>query len=164
MSITQENEALYWQHIEDDDLEGAKQYLPNPADLLRRSVDKYLNDAIESGEVEWSRIVMAERLGKFVGWTTVETNSGVEIIKTSDGVLVIRAIYEERKHGSEPGNYQNLEVLVELPPSGEPVVREDRRKVVNHEHTGEGGNRTLSKQGSQRVMGELTKLIWQTFE
>jgi hypothetical protein len=163
MSTTQTNEALYWQHIEDDDLEGAKQYLPTPAGQLRESADKYLNDAVESGEVILSRIFMMHHLGKFVGYTTVETHSGVTILKNSDGVFDISASYEERLLESEPGDYQDLKVQVELPKSGEPVVREDRRRIVGHERTGEGGNRTLSRSGSERVMGELTKLIWQVF-
>ena len=160
----QENEALYWQHVEDGDFAGAKQFLPTSADLLRQSADQYLEDDIESGKVDVSRIFKVERLGKFVGYTSTETLSGVKIIRTSSGDFTIRAAYEERKPDSKPGDYQDLEVQVDLPANDDPVVREDRRKVVNHEYTGEGGNRTLSKSDREHKMGEITKLIWLTFE
>lgn len=161
---TNMNELLFGHHIDNLDYNGASQYIPTPAEQLRNSADKYLDDAVKSGEVNQSRILKSERLGKFVGYTTVETISGVKIMKTSQGDFTVTAEYEERYPETNPGDYQDLEVEIELPLDGRPIVREDRRKVVDHELTGDGGSRTLSKAGSDRAVGEVTKLIWQTFE
>lgn len=164
MTATNKDELLFWHHIENEDFDGASQHAESPAVQLRRSANKYLDDAVASGEVTRSSVFIDERLGKFVGYTTVETVSGVKIMKTSDGSLSVTTDYEERKPGSNPGDYQDLEVEIELPMEGEATVREDRAKVVDHERTGDGGSRTLRKAGRERVMGEVTKLIWQTFE
>lgn len=161
---TNMNELLFGHHIDNLDYEGASQHAPSAAEQLRQSADKYLDDAVTTGEVTKSRIFMSKQLGKFVGYTTVETISGVKIIKTSQGDFTVSAEYEERGHVSDPSSYQDLDVKIELPANGEPTVHEDRRKVVDFEDTGESGSRTLSRSDSNRAMGEVTKLIWQTFE
>jgi|GEM_PF-2800382 len=163
MTTLREKEALYWQHIEDGDQEGAAQHLLTPDEILRQSADKYLDDVIESGYVIESRIVMSHYFGKFVGYTTVETNSGVVITKTSGGNFAVTAEYEEGATPDKPNNYQDLTVEIDLPTGGTPVVAEDRRRVVDGYYTGEGGSKTLPRSEGERVMGQVAKLIWQIF-
>jgi hypothetical protein len=164
MTTTTGNESLFWQHVEDGDIDGASQHLPTASERLRACADKYLEDAVESGEVSSSRLLIGERLGVFAGYTTVETASGVKIMKTSDGSFNVTAEYEESGPDDPVGSYQDLTVEIELPSDGSAVVIEDRQKVVDHTHTGDGGSRTLSKRGGERVMGEVAKMIWQVYE
>lgn len=126
-------------------------------EALKISAEAYLDQAIQEGEVDHSRVFWVRELGRFAGYTAAETPSGVKIEKTSYGSLNLDAEYEEI---DSKGATHDLTVHVELPADGKAEVTEDRQRVEDGERTGEGGTRTVAKKKQNRILNELTKLIW----
>jgi len=122
---------------------------------LRTTVDDYIDSAVANGQLTESRVNITERFG-VIGSTSVETESGVQIHKSSNGGMYL---YTEYLEGSD-----NLHLAVDVYPDPfEMTATETRFPLMNGVISGEVYTKTLPKRDHERVARELTKLIRQNF-
>lgn len=126
---------------------------------LRATVDGYIDHAVANGQLTESQVNVTEHFG-VIGSTSVETESGVQIRKGSDGSMYF---YTEYLETTDKGS-ADIQLAVDIYSDPfEMTATETRYRLVNGEATGEVDTKTLPKRSNERVARELAQLIRQNF-
>ena len=127
------------------------------ADKLRRTAETYLNNAVRLGRVTSSRVYYDRLAKKFAGSTVVETLSGVNIARLSNGDMIVS---NEYAFGNASGESYESTIQADLLETTAPVVTERRHNT----ETAKGWTDTLDRAAGEYMMDLLAMNINQTYE
>lgn len=127
------------------------------AEKLRHTAETYLNNAVALGRVTSSRIYYDNLSKKYAGSTEVETLSGVDIKRLSNGDYIVS---NEYVYGNESGDTYESTIQADLLATTFPVVTERRHNTED----AKGWTDTLDRAAGEFMMDLLAIDINKTYE